>query len=120
MPYHDHWMWVVSDYFNYLDGRYSVWRLFAQVGESEHRLLTTKLVLFADAILFQMRGVFPTALMYFCLAGVASSAKRDLPIPEAVWWSGQQDSNLRPPAPKAGALPDCAMPRTAAQASAHT
>ena len=26
-------------------------------------------------------------------------------------WSGQQDSNLRPPAPKAGALPDCAMPR---------
>src|SRR5262245_18288680 len=27
-------------------------------------------------------------------------------------WSGQQDSNLRPPAPKAGALPDCAMPRS--------
>ena len=81
MPYHDHWMWVVSDYFHYLDGRYSVWRLFAQVGESEHRLLTTKLVLFADAILFQMRGVFPTALMYFCLAGVASPAKRDIAYP---------------------------------------
>src|SRR5215831_7984916 len=29
-------------------------------------------------------------------------------------WSGQQDSNLRPPAPKAGALPDCAMPRSTA------
>ena len=27
-------------------------------------------------------------------------------------WSGQRDSNPRPPAPKAGALPDCAMPRT--------
>ena len=26
-------------------------------------------------------------------------------------WSGRKDSNLRPPAPKAGALPDCAMPR---------
>jgi hypothetical protein len=26
-------------------------------------------------------------------------------------WSGQRDSNPRPPAPKAGALPDCAMPR---------
>ena len=25
--------------------------------------------------------------------------------------SGQEDSNLRPPAPKAGALPGCAMPR---------
>ena len=26
-------------------------------------------------------------------------------------WSGQEDSNLRPPGPKPGALPDCAMPR---------
>ena len=26
-------------------------------------------------------------------------------------WSGRQDLNLRPPAPKAGALPDCATPR---------
>jgi hypothetical protein len=26
-------------------------------------------------------------------------------------WSGQRDSNPRPPAPKAGALPACAMPR---------
>ena len=28
-----------------------------------------------------------------------------------VRWSGQQDSNLRPPGPKPGALPGCAMPR---------
>ena len=27
------------------------------------------------------------------------------------FWSGQRDSNPRHPAPKAGALPDCAMPR---------
>jgi hypothetical protein len=26
-------------------------------------------------------------------------------------WSGYQDSNLGPPAPKAGALPDCATSR---------
>jgi hypothetical protein len=29
-------------------------------------------------------------------------------------WSGQQDSNLRPSAPKADALPDCAIPRNRA------
>ena len=29
-------------------------------------------------------------------------------------WSGREDSNLRPPAPKAGALPDCATPRQVA------
>jgi hypothetical protein len=27
-------------------------------------------------------------------------------------WSGRRDSNPRPPAPKAGALPDCATPRS--------
>ena len=28
------------------------------------------------------------------------------------FWSGWQDSNLRPPAPKAGAIPGYATPRT--------
>ncbi len=32
-------------------------------------------------------------------------------IPQIENWSGRQDSNLRHPAPKAGALPDCATPR---------
>ena len=27
------------------------------------------------------------------------------------FWSEQQDLNLRPPVPKTGALPNCAMPR---------
>ena len=31
--------------------------------------------------------------------------------PQWVKWSGQRDLNPRHPAPKAGALPDCAMPR---------
>ena len=31
--------------------------------------------------------------------------------PHADFWSGREDLNLRPPAPKAGALPGCATPR---------
>ena len=31
--------------------------------------------------------------------------------PSGVNWSGREDLNLRPPAPKAGALPGCATPR---------
>ncbi len=31
--------------------------------------------------------------------------------PRIAPWSGREDLNLRPPAPKAGALPDCATPR---------
>jgi hypothetical protein len=34
-----------------------------------------------------------------------------LEIHRLSWWSGQADSNRRPSAPKADALPDCAMPR---------
>ena len=32
-------------------------------------------------------------------------------------WSGREDSNLRPPGPEPGALPDCATPRTCADRS---
>ena len=35
-----------------------------------------------------------------------------------IHWSGQGDLNSRPPAPKAGALPDCAMPRGTREAYA--
>src|SRR5215470_10432203 len=31
--------------------------------------------------------------------------------PDSSKWSGREDLNLRPPAPKAGALPGCATPR---------
>jgi hypothetical protein len=31
--------------------------------------------------------------------------------PHVGFWSGREDLNLRPPAPKAGALPGCATPR---------
>ena len=36
---------------------------------------------------------------------IAKSAKSEK-------WSGREDSNLRPPGPEPGALPDCATPRT--------
>lgn len=42
-------------------------------------------------------------------ASLETSASRWLSPPAA--WSGRQDSNLRPSAPKADALPDCATPR---------
>src|SRR3979409_762777 len=35
-------------------------------------------------------------------------------------WSEQQDLNLRPPRPKRGALPDCAMLRTPGEAIRYT
>ena len=37
----------------------------------------------------------------------------------AEFWSGQTDSNRRPSAPKADALPDCAMPRFTSEACAR-
>jgi hypothetical protein len=37
--------------------------------------------------------------------------RRDYVLPMSPDWSGQRDSNPRPSAPKADALPDCAMPR---------
>ena len=40
-------------------------------------------------------------------------SKKPQPEPGCGWgrWSGRQDLNLRPPAPHAGALPNCATPR---------
>ena len=37
--------------------------------------------------------------------------ERSFPHGKLLSWSGRQDSNLRPPGPKPGALPDCATPR---------
>jgi hypothetical protein len=54
----------------YFDGEYHFLSLFDQA--NEHRILTTRLVLFGDAIWFQMRGLFPTIVMYAALAGIAA------------------------------------------------
>src|SRR5438309_10704684 len=53
----------------------------------------------------------------FCRAGTTSShplLARNQPN-SLRNWSGREDLNLRPPAPKAGALPGCATPRRRGQ-----
>jgi hypothetical protein len=74
MPYLDQWIFIVLDYFRYQDGEYSWLDLFA--ANNEHRIATTRLVLFADAILFQMRGVLPVVINYACLAAIAAIIAR--------------------------------------------
>jgi hypothetical protein len=69
MPFTDQWAFVF-DYFRYRDGTYRWLDLFAQ--HNEHRIATTRMVLFADAILFRMRGLFPIAGTYASLAAIAA------------------------------------------------
>ena len=52
------------------------------------------------------RWVFTSRAAYARLLGVEADYREDLVI-----WSGREDSNLRPPEPHSGALPDCATPR---------
>jgi hypothetical protein len=70
LPYFDQWVFIHNDYFRYLDGVYRWTDLFAR--HFEHRILTTRLVLFADANFFQMRGVMPILVMYATLALTAA------------------------------------------------
>src|SRR5687768_12258951 len=62
-------------------------------------------------------GVEPatTGLEGRCSIQLSYGRSRNGRLPDSrldlIGWSGQQDSNLRPSAPKADALPDCAMPR---------
>src|SRR5262249_21320828 len=68
MPLNDQWAFI-HDYFNCLDGHYSWADLFSL--HNEHRVVTTRIVLFADAILFGMRGLFPVAVAYASMAAMA-------------------------------------------------
>jgi hypothetical protein len=68
MPLNDQWSFV-HDYLNYLDEHYSWADLFSQ--HNEHRIVTTRIVLFADASLFGMRGLFPVAVAYASMAAMA-------------------------------------------------
>ena len=68
MPFGDQLVFV-RDYFKYLDGAYSWSDLFSQ--HNEHRLVTTRIVLFADAILFRMRGLLPIGVIYASLGTIA-------------------------------------------------
>ena len=48
---------------------------------------------------------------YQTRTGPSSRQAAEAGIHVQIGWSGQQDSNLRPPVPHTGALPGCAMPR---------
>jgi hypothetical protein len=68
LPFFDQWIFV-ADYFRYLNANYALSDLFNL--HNEHRLLTTRLVLFADAIAFRMTGVFPIIVIYSALGAIA-------------------------------------------------
>lgn len=74
LPYFDQWVWIVNDYFPYIDGKYSWTDLFALHGE--HRIATTRVVLFADAILFNMQGWLPLITQYGLLALIGTVLAR--------------------------------------------
>ena len=68
MPFGDQLVFV-RDYFKYLHGTYAWSDLFSQ--HNEHRLVTTRIVLLADAMLFRMRGLLPIGVTYASLGTVA-------------------------------------------------
>ena len=74
LAFADQWVFVVHDYFRYLDGQYHWTELFAH--HNEHRIGTTRIVLFADAVLFNMQGWLPLLTQYLNLAGIAAMIAR--------------------------------------------
>ena len=64
-PFWDHWHFVL-DYFDYIDGKYDPSRLFAF--HNEHRIFTSRLFYFADAILFKMSGALLIVTIYTATA----------------------------------------------------
>lgn len=69
MPYYDQWEFVHIEYFLYVKEKFPLDLLFRQT--NEHRHLTIRLVLFADAVWFGMRGYFPMLVSYATLGGIA-------------------------------------------------
>lgn len=69
LPYSDQWVFI-SDYFAYLDGRYTWTSLLGQ--HNEHRPFTLRAVLFADSLFFNMNGWLPLLTQYLSLAAIAA------------------------------------------------
>jgi hypothetical protein len=103
LPYFDQWVFVVNDYFPYLDGAYSWLQLLAPHGE--HRIATARIILFADAILFRMSGWLPLFVQLaalgtiaLLLARLATRSRMELaiaaPVALGLMWSTSQFENL--------------------------
>jgi hypothetical protein len=73
LAYSDQWVFVGS-YFGYLDGNFRWPDLLAF--HNEHRIGTGRIILFADAILFNMKGWLPLVMQYASLAGIAAILAR--------------------------------------------
>ena len=58
----------------------------------------------------RLRGLEPLTYGLEVRCSIQLSYRRRYPVMRCNW-SGREDLNLRPPAPKAGALPGCATPR---------
>jgi hypothetical protein len=68
LPIHDSWFFV-QDYLRSVDGQYHPIDLFSW--HNEHRIFTTRLLLFADALLFSMAGLLPIIVTFASLAAIA-------------------------------------------------
>ncbi len=66
-PYWDYWDWL-TDFHAYAQGHYTLHDLFKP--HNEHRIVTTRLLLFADAFWFHLTGWFVLAVNLICLAGI--------------------------------------------------
>ena len=62
------------------------------------------------AVMVRLRGLEPLTYGLEVRCSIQLSYRRRYPGMRCQW-SGREDLNLRPPAPKAGALPGCATPR---------
>jgi hypothetical protein len=82
LPIGDVYSFYAGDYFSYLDGHYSLWRLFAP--HNEHPILTTRLVLFVDTIWFAASGKFGTVVSYV-LVFVTATMMAYLAAPSNKW-----------------------------------
>ena len=63
-----------------------------------------------------MNNIMRVHIITFTLNYKKNNKRGAIQLYDAYWhkkcpWSGREDSNLRPPAPEAGALPGCATPR---------
>jgi hypothetical protein len=68
-PFWDFWDWL-SDFHTYTQGHYTLRDLFKP--HNEHRIVTTRVLLFADALWFHLTGWFVLAINLICLAATGA------------------------------------------------
>jgi hypothetical protein len=101
VPYWDQW-YLVGDYFDYVDGKYPLSKLWAF--HNEHRIFLSRLLFFVDARYFAMSNGFNVVANYSLLAlsaavvscWVARGAQRLLAFPAVLGmlWATAQWENL--------------------------